>query len=195
MLTLPLTLALLPSSCLEYEQKVGRHRSHSVALKYKKERKKERKIPALHEIVNKVYQPRTESHTLTCILITLSLSFLSFPFSFSFFLSFFNLSNPCTHCGAETHDPEIKSHMLFQLSQAGTPYSHYSQSLFSCNLQLNTLLIIQLWGITLDSLLCKMRGKAFLYQSATFFSASFSWLYHYFPIRVYNFYMLFYYDN
>ena len=39
-----------------------------------------------------------------------------------FFSLFF--SDVCTHCGAQTHDPEIKSHMLFQLSQSDAPNNH-----------------------------------------------------------------------
>ena len=39
------------------------------------------------------------------------------PFSSFSFSSFF--SNLYTQCGALTHDPEIKSSMLFQLSQPG----------------------------------------------------------------------------
>ena len=38
------------------------------------------------------------------------------------FLSLFiYLSNLYTKCGAQTHNPEIKSHMFFQLSQPEAP--------------------------------------------------------------------------
>lgn len=36
-----------------------------------------------------------------------------------FFRSFLYSSHLCTHCGAQTHYPEIKSYMIFQLSWAG----------------------------------------------------------------------------
>ena len=50
---------------------------------------------------------------------TLSLSSQSHYF---FFLKIFNfLSNLCTHRGAGTHNSDIKSHMLYWLSQPGTP--------------------------------------------------------------------------
>jgi len=39
--------------------------------------------------------------------------YLFFPFHF--------FSNFYTQRGAQTHDPEMKSRMLFQLSQSGTP--------------------------------------------------------------------------
>lgn len=38
-----------------------------------------------------------------------------------FFLSFTYLSDPYTQCGAQTHNPEIKSQILFQLSHPGAP--------------------------------------------------------------------------
>ena len=38
-----------------------------------------------------------------------------------YFLKMYLLSNLCPQCGAQTHNPDIKSHMLHQLSQPGTP--------------------------------------------------------------------------
>ena len=43
--------------------------------------------------------------------------------SFFIFFKFLNLFKLISHRGAQTHDPEIKSCMLHQLSQPGTPYS------------------------------------------------------------------------
>jgi len=42
-----------------------------------------------------------------------------------FFLSFYLLSNLYTQHGAQTHNPKVKSHMLFWLSQPGTPGSAF----------------------------------------------------------------------
>lgn len=42
-------------------------------------------------------------------------------FFFLFLLSNLNLH---TQCGAPAHDPEIKSHVLYGLSQQGAPVSH-----------------------------------------------------------------------
>ena len=44
-----------------------------------------------------------------------------FCFLISDFLFFFPLSRLCTQRGAWTHDPEIKSRVLYQLSQPGAP--------------------------------------------------------------------------
>lgn len=67
-LTFCSALAVLPSSCSEYEHKAGRGSSHSVVLEEKKT-----SILVLCEIVDKVYPLRTqEADTFTCILITLN---------------------------------------------------------------------------------------------------------------------------
>ena len=42
------------------------------------------------------------------------------PHSVSKFKLFFFFSNLYTHCGAWTHNPKVKSHMLFRLSWLGT---------------------------------------------------------------------------
>ena len=50
------------------------------------------------------------------------LFFQIFIFFFSFFfLSIVFLSNLYTQCGAWTYNPDIQSHMLFQMSQPGVP--------------------------------------------------------------------------
>ena len=49
----------------------------------------------------------------------------------SFFLSvFFFFSNLYARRGAQTHDPEIKSSMLFRLSQPGAPFNNSFSSGF-----------------------------------------------------------------
>ena len=37
---------------------------------------------------------------------------------------FFLLRSLCAQCGAQTHEPEIKTHILYQLNQSGTPGQH-----------------------------------------------------------------------
>lgn len=38
-----------------------------------------------------------------------------------YFISFIYLNNLYSECGARTYGPKIKSHMLFQLNQLGSP--------------------------------------------------------------------------
>lgn len=62
----------------------------------------------------------------------LSLCFAQFiSFFFFFFLIVFILSDLYTWCGAQTHDPEIKRHMFFWLSQPGAPSLSHSGWLIS----------------------------------------------------------------
>ena len=49
----------------------------------------------------------------------------AWDFFFLFKVFCIYLSNLYTQCGAQTQDPEIKSYMLFQLSQLGTPCMRY----------------------------------------------------------------------
>ena len=80
----------------------------------------------------------TNAVTLTAALYELFNKFglfilLSFLF-FSFFLfKILFLNNLYTHCGAWTYNPEIKSHMLYQLNQSGLLFSLLSKPLLcSC---------------------------------------------------------------
>ena len=55
---------------------------------------------------------------------------MRFPVSkiyfYFYFLSLFIIfSNLYTQCAAGTHDPEIKNHMVFQLSQPGSPRIYF----------------------------------------------------------------------
>lgn len=61
----------------------------------------------------------------------------------TFFLSCIYLSNFYTPCGARTHVPEIKSCVLFQLSQPST--SHFQNSLKVDRKTLSTALLVDNW--------------------------------------------------
>ena len=53
------------------------------------------------------------------------------------FLKILFLNNLYTQCGAQTHNPEIKSHMPYQLSQPGTSEAHtHTKIFFKYNLSL-----------------------------------------------------------